>query len=465
MNPIAIKKENRYSQWLRPLVFLSDLLVLNLTFLVLYVQEHYLIATYEVSWFVLLGVLNASWLIIAFYANPYRITRVFHFSVVFIDISYTVFQHILITIAAIHFLGLELLHVWSLPLAYLLLWLVMVFWRLALFHALRVYRSRGYNFREVIIVGMGTVANRVKDFFEQHPELGFRFRGYFDDTHGGPLVIGKIDGLDDYLKTHHVDEIYCCLPYLKYGEVRKVISLGEDRLVKVKLIMDFRSFASRGLALERFDQIPVLNVSSLPLDDRRNQVVKRVFDLIFAGLVFLLILSWLFPLIALIIKLDSRGPVLFKQRRTGMNNTEFLCHKFRTMRVNEEADNRQASRNDDRITAVGAWLRKTSLDELPQFLNVLRGEMSVVGPRPHMLKHTEEYSKLIGKFMARHFVKPGVTGLAQSKGYRGETRNVMDMHNRVRLDRFYIENWSFFLDVKIVLLTVFELIRGDEKAY
>ena len=135
------------------------------------------------------------------------------------------------------------------------------------------------------------------------------------------------------------------------------------------------------------------------------------------------------------------------------------------MSVNNDADHRQASRDDTRITTVGSFLRKTSLDELPQFLNVLSGEMSVVGPRPHMLKHTEEYSKVIGKFMARHYVKPGVTGLAQSKGYRGETKNIIDMKNRVKLDRFYIENWSFLLDVKIIVLTVFELLRGSEKAY
>jgi lipopolysaccharide/colanic/teichoic acid biosynthesis glycosyltransferase len=178
-----------------------------------------------------------------------------------------------------------------------------------------------------------------------------------------------------------------------------------------------------------------------------------------------LVFSWLYPIIAIAIKLNSRGPVFFRQRRTGQNNQEFWCFKFRTMHINDEADHKQASRNDSRITAVGAFLRRTSLDELPQFLNVLRGEMSIVGPRPHMLKHTEEYSKVIGKFMARHFVKPGVTGLAQSKGYRGETKDIIDMKNRVKLDRFYIENWSFLLDIKIIIQTIFELLRTSEKAY
>lgn len=440
-------------------------MVLNAIFLVLYAGEHYLVATYMISWFVFLGVVNLSWFIIVFYTNPYRISRVFYFSRVVRDIVYTVFQHFLVTATAILFLGLELIHLWGLPAVYLVLAVFMVVWRLSLFRGLQVLRARGYNYRQVVIIGYGTIARQLQEFFGQHPESGYKFIGFFDDTHDHASVLGKIDSLDEYLKSNPIDEVYCCLPYMKYGTIKRIISIGEDRLVKVKLITDFRGFASRNLVLERFERIPVLDVSSLPLDDRRNQVIKRVFDIIFTISISLLIFSWLFPIIALIIKLDSKGPVFFRQKRTGMNNEEFWCMKFRTMHVNNEADHRQASRHDPRITRVGSFLRKTSLDELPQFLNVLSGEMSVVGPRPHMLKHTEEYSKVINKFMARHFVRPGVTGLAQAKGYRGETRNIFDMSNRVKLDRFYIENWSFILDLKIIIQTIFELLRGSEKAY
>ncbi len=458
-------KEARYSQWLRPFVFLGDLAVLNAIFLVLYTSEHYLVATYMVSWFVFLGVVNISWLIIVFYTNPYRISRVFYFSRVVRDIVYTVFQHFLVTATAIFFLGLELVHLWGLPAVYLVLLVFMVVWRLALFRALQILREKGYNYRRVVIIGYGAIAKQLQDFFDKHPEHGYRFVGFFDDLNDHPSVLGKVDSLDQYLQNNPVDEVYCCLPYMKYGTIKKIISIGEDRLVKVKLITDFRGFASRNLALERFEHIPVLNVSSLPLDDRRNQVIKRVFDVLFTMLTTVLFFSWLFPIIAIIIKLDSKGPVFFRQKRTGMNNEEFLCVKFRTMQVNDEADQRQASRHDSRITRVGSFLRKTSLDELPQFFNVFSGEMSVVGPRPHMLKHTEEYAKVIGKFMSRHFVKPGVTGLAQAKGYRGETKDIMDMSNRVKLDRFYVENWSFLLDLKIIIQTIFELLRGSDKAY
>lgn len=181
--------------------------------------------------------------------------------------------------------------------------------------------------------------------------------------------------------------------------------------------------------------------------------------MIFSLFVVIFILSWLFPIVALLIKLSSKGPVIFTQLRTGADNREFPCYKFRTMRVNNEANTVQATQNDPRITKVGHFLRKTSLDEFPQFINVLRGEMSVVGPRPHMLKHTEEYSQLVGNFMQRHAIRPGVTGLAQVKGYRGEITNYELLANRVKYDRFYVENWSLALDIKIIIRTVMAIFK------
>ncbi|UOG72764.1 exopolysaccharide biosynthesis polyprenyl glycosylphosphotransferase [Hymenobacter tibetensis] len=196
-----------------------------------------------------------------------------------------------------------------------------------------------------------------------------------------------------------------------------------------------------------------------------NAVVKRAFDLFFASLVVVLLLSWLVPLIALLIKADSRGPVFFKQLRTGKGGKPFYCLKFRSMRINADADHKQASRNDSRITKLGAFMRKTSIDELPQFINVLRGEMSVVGPRPHMLRHTEDYSRVIANFMERHQVTPGITGWAQVEGHRGETKETAAMEKRVNADIHYIRNWSFLLDLKIVALTVRQAVRGNENAF
>ena len=213
-----------------------------------------------------------------------------------------------------------------------------------------------------------------------------------------------------------------------------------------------------------YDNIPVLNVAAVPLDERNNQIIKRAFDIFFSSIVLLLIFSWLYIIIALMIKLTSRGPVFFKQQRAGKGNRPFNCLKFRTMIVNTP-EFKQATKNDPRVTRVGKFLRKTSLDELPQFINVLTGEMSIIGPRPHPLKLNEEFSPRIEKFMARHYIKPGITGLAQAKGFRGETKDDLSMKGRVKLDRFYIENWSFLLDLKIIVATIIALAKGDQQAY
>jgi exopolysaccharide biosynthesis polyprenyl glycosylphosphotransferase len=221
--------------------------------------------------------------------------------------------------------------------------------------------------------------------------------------------------------------------------------------------------ATRAIQID--DQKNLQDIAVIPLDESINQLLKRTFDLAFTILFCIIVLSWLVPLIALLIKLDSRGPVFFVQQRNGEKSIPFGCIKFRTMVVNQEADLTQATKGDSRITQIGKFLRKSSIDEFPQFINVLIGDMSLIGPRPHMLKHNEQYSKLIENFLGRHYIKPGITGLAQCMGYRGETKNLSDMENRVRLDRYYIENWSFWLDIKIVFLTVVSLIRGSDKAF
>jgi exopolysaccharide biosynthesis polyprenyl glycosylphosphotransferase len=206
-------------------------------------------------------------------------------------------------------------------------------------------------------------------------------------------------------------------------------------------------------------------VRAEPLENLLNRAIKRCFDIVFSVFIILFVFSWLFPILAILIKLESRGPVFFTQVRSGHNNNPFKCYKFRSMYVNGDADKRQATRNDSRVTKIGAFIRRTSLDELPQFFNVLIGNMSVVGPRPHMLNHTQEYSELIDMFMVRHFLKPGITGQAQVKGFRGETKTVEDMNQRVEADLWYLENWSFLLDLKIIFLTVRNSLVGEENAF
>jgi len=460
--------QHRYSKYLNSFVLFVDLLLLNASFALAYFM---VFGSYESilkePYSQILLYTNASWLILTLLGKPHEISRIVNISEIFRKIvRFIVVQ--LFAISAVLVLINQLLYSRDqIIYTYLLFTVMILIWRVIFIYSIRLYRKFGYNYRNVIIVGHGEIGEELKKFFRLHPEFGFRFLGFFDDEfyEGSQLIKGKINSIQEFSAEHRVDEIYCCLPYVKYSKIQSLINFGEKNFIKVKLIADFRGFQNKGLEIESYDSIPVLNVTSFPLDVQKNRAVKRSFDIFFSLLVILGIFTWLFPLIALLIKLDSRGPIFFKQKRTGKSNNNFWCWKFRTMKINSEADSIQASLGDSRITRIGGFLRRTSLDELPQFINVLLGNMSVVGPRPHMLSHTKEYSRKIERFMARHFVKPGITGLAQAKGYRGETKNVLFMKNRVKFDRFYIENWSIYLDIKIIILTILSLFRGDENAY
>lgn len=217
--------------------------------------------------------------------------------------------------------------------------------------------------------------------------------------------------------------------------------------------------------MQVMESVPLLTVRREPLQAAYNRVLKRVFDIVFSLGVLLTIYPVMYVIVGILIKISSPGPILFKQKRTGIYGEEFNCYKFRTMRVNQQADLVQAREDDPRKTKIGDFMRRTNLDEFPQFVNVLVGDMSVVGPRPHMLKHTEQYSAIIDKYMVRHLVKPGLTGWAQVTGYRGETKTLEQMEGRVKRDVWYLENWSFFLDLKIIVVTVCNMFTGERNAY
>jgi Undecaprenyl-phosphate glucose phosphotransferase len=318
----------------------------------------------------------------------------------------------------------------------------------------------------VIIVGTGQLSYELLSVFENNKELGYRFLGFFSDKQESlPKLKGSVDEVIEFCKSNKVDEMYCSISDLNPEQLKSLTEFADNNLIRIKMIPDVRGFINRHLKIDFYEHVPVLTFRNIPLDDYANRFIKRIFDLLFSIIVIIFILSWLFPLVSLLIKLSSKGPVLFKQVRSGKNNNDFNCWKFRTMYVNKDADDKQASKTDARITRLGAFLRKTSIDEMPQFFNVLYGHMSVVGPRPHMTKHTEEYAIIVNKYMFRHFVKPGITGLAQVKGLRGETKSSLAMEHRIRLDMLYIENWSLILDLKIIVLTILNVFKGDDKAY
>ena len=248
-------------------------------------------------------------------------------------------------------------------------------------------------------------------------------------------------------------------------KMNRLMKFSDQNLIRLRIIPDFRSFLFRKVKINFYGSIPIITLREEPLQDELNRIIKRIFDLAFSLLVILFIYPWLIPIVSIAVKLSSKGPVFFKQLRSGINNKDFYCYKFRTMELNPLSDKIQATKNDPRITKIGAFLRKTSLDEFPQFLNVFKGEMSIVGPRPHMLQHTQQYAKIIDSYMVRHLVKPGITGPAQVYGYRGEIKTASDMEKRVELDLWYIENWSVLLDLKLIFLTAWNMIRGEDAAF
>ncbi len=347
-------------------------------------------------------------------------------------------------------------------------------WRFGFIKVVRIYRARGFNNRKVMIIGAGETAQEFRQMLEHKIEYGYQFLGFYDDDpkkYSKEIqnhILGSVADAKKYAVSHQIDELFCALPYQEEDRIKELIEFGDENLIRVKIVPDLTRFLTHHLnkvEIDYYGQIPVMTLRNEPLENIVNRFIKRLFDIGFSVSVFVFVLWWFIPLIALIIKITSRGPVFFIQERSGIKNKSFRVIKFRTMYINSDSHYRQATRDDQRISPIGKLLRTTNLDEMPQFINVLFGQMSVIGPRPHMLKHTEEYSKIIDKFMVRHLVKPGITGWAQVNGYRGETKDVNDMEGRVRADVWYIENWSFGLDVKIIVMTIINMIRGEENAF
>ncbi len=283
-----------------------------------------------------------------------------------------------------------------------------------------------------------------------------------DDTF---VYLGRQQDCLTYAQDNQVTEIYCTLSPEIFPEVYQIAQSAENQCLRFRFVPDLRYFIDRPAHFDYVNEVPILSLVSEPLEDFGVKIKKRIFDIVFSIAVAVFLLSWLIPIIAVLIKLDSKGPVFFLQDRSGLNNKSFKCIKFRSLAMNKEANSKQVTRGDKRITKLGKFLRKSSIDELPQFFNVLKGDMSVVGPRPHMLKHTEEYSSIIMKYMIRHYQKPGVTGHAQVNGFRGEIKHEDQLIKRIEYDVWYVENWSIWLDLKIVIQTVLVTLKGDDNAF
>jgi len=310
------------------------------------------------------------------------------------------------------------------------------------------------------------MATELKDYFVNNAWTGYRFKGFLTHQQSGKKdIVGTYHDLENFIISNRIDEIYIMTSDLNKSLHKIISSIIGKYPITIRLVPDLSTFSYRNLDLVSYDMVPVMRIQQGPLDYWHNRSIKRLMDIILSVMMITFVLSWLAPILFILDIISDRAGVFFLQPRSGINNKQFMLFKFRTMKKNGEAHIQQATENDDRLTKIGKFLRKTSIDEFPQFFNVLIGNMSVIGPRPHMLKHTEEYKFLVEKFMIRHSIKPGITGYAQVRGFRGEIKRVKDMKQRIKLDVFYIENWSIWLDIKIILITIGKLIKGDEKAY
>ena len=325
-----------------------------------------------------------------------------------------------------------------------------------LYHFLFISRKAGYHTNRVLIVEKNETCLYMRKLIDINPLLGYKFVGYIaSEPTDDPEVFGTPDSLSDLIEEHEIQMVFVSLSLFggsKRG--KEYLRICNKKGVRMRLIPDNQLWYKSNTNLETVGNMSLINPQRIPLDDMDARLIKRIFDLVFSGLIITLVFSWLFPILAIAIKMSSKGPVFFSQKRTGLNNKVFRCLKFRSMQVNDNADSQQATAHDKRITKIGSFLRRTNLDELPQFLNVFMGDMSVAGPRPHMLKHTTQYSKLIDHYMIRQYIKPGITGWAQVNGCRGETSQLSQMEERVDFDIEYLENWTFWWDIQIIFRTV-----------
>ncbi|BBP44501.1 undecaprenyl-phosphate glucose phosphotransferase [Thiosulfativibrio zosterae] len=336
-----------------------------------------------------------------------------------------------------------------------------IMWRVAYRHTKEKLYKNGINLRKVAIIGLNPVGRNLLEQIKKYPELGLDFIGFYDDREPERLegdlspLKGKVNDLLKLAQDGTLDSVYICIPLVAEARITKIIQTLSDSTVNVFMVPDFLLSTLIHGNIGNLGNVDTISVFEEPISGSK-EFYKRSFDIIFS-LFALVITSPILLAIAIAIKTTSKGPVLFRQCRYGLDGRKIGVHKFRSMKVMENSDTVvQATKNDSRITKVGAFLRKTSLDELPQFFDVLIGNMSVVGPRPHAVAHNEEYRKLVNYYMLRHKVKPGITGWAQINGWRGETDTLEKMEKRVEYDLQYIRNWSLWWDIKIVFLTVFK---------
>lgn len=450
--------KGRYSKYIRPVSFIIDiamvLFIFPLFFKGLSINFYYF-SIYLVSIWILVSFISKFYEVYRFTTPVEILTKIAKQSALFLLLVIVFFPFNKMAIFSGSAIAKYLLTLFS----------IIIILKTLLFYYIKKYRIiTGNNFRNTIIIGYSNESKDLKNIFETRPDYGYKFKGFFSDKKENASIIGKVDAVKSFCIDQKIDEIYCSLNEISNEKLKDLLEFTDENNIVLKFIPDAKAIFSKNLKINYYELFPVLSLQKTPLHNPTIKIFKRIFDLAFSVFVVFGILSWLTPILALIIKLESKGPIFFKQSRPGLDEEEFICYKFRSMKLNGTTE-QEASRNDPRVTKIGKFIRKTSIDELPQFFNVLLGDMSVVGPRPHLWSQNKTYGKRVKKYMVRHYVKPGITGLAQVKGCRGEIETDEDMINRIKYDVFYIENWSILLDIKIIIQTVINIFKGEEKAY
>lgn len=449
-----------------PKVFLiGDYLTINL-FLI--IGQVFFFDDYSHNYKAQFVLINISWFFITSLTKPYKRLNIKESSLHFNALAKSLF--ILIAFSAIYLWMVSsvridykniILYFFSVAFAMVTIRLILFLYRKK--NRVRLGR-RLYSFNTVLI-GENELAKSLLSNNDLRRSMGIRGTYACRNTTTKNKYLGEIDQLFNDIESSKINNIIFCDDSIQLDLYLKILDVAEQKMIRVYMVPDFKYVSLAPAHFDVINEMPFLKLIREPLSNPKKQVLKRTFDICFSLFIMLFLLSWLIPVIALIVKLESNESVFFLQKRSGFKNKSFFCIKFRSMTVDKNADIRTAVKNDPRVTKFGAFMRKTSIDELPQFINVFLGDMSVVGPRPHMISQTDMYSKITKKYMTRHIVKPGITGWAQVMGSRGEIFSHRDMEKRIEKDIWYIQNWSFFLDLKIIFLTLYNIVKGDEQAY
>lgn len=462
------KVVNKY----RNIRFLIDVIIISCAFAIAYWMNSSKVTI--VQFLLILAIFILTWFAAAYFSSIYGDRRSKKFSEELVYIFYTVLLYAILLSSVSFFINFLYLNTGQLFYTYFLILFPAIIIEKYIFRKyIHSIIYKGNLFETVLIVGATPSAFDYIETINKFYYYGYRCIGIIDDVDSeitGLNYLGQISALKSILKNNEIDEVVIALSYTKTQEIQYIMEVCDFANINVKILPDFTQYTSASVQVNNVGLLPVMNVMALSLDKTENKILKRLLD-IFGALLFLLLIGfWLLPIIALLVKLSSRGPIFFKQERWGLNNERIICYKFRSMNIESENFNdngsyNQAIKDDKRVTPIGRFLRKNNFDELPQFWNVLIGNMSIVGPRPHPIQLNLESMQSVDNYMLRHMVLPGITGWAQVNGFRGATTEPGSMQKRINYDLYYIHNWTIWLDFQIILQTVINFFRGDQNAY